>query len=60
MMNRDKYVESYKTRYGSIKNANKSYNRYLEGVNKQNNQAERKATRVARFKAQEEREALND
>tara|TARA_R100000808_G_scaffold8540_2_gene24149 strand:+ start:2763 stop:2945 length:183 start_codon:yes stop_codon:yes gene_type:complete len=59
-MNRDKYVESYKTRNGSTKNANKSYNRYLEGVNKQNNQANRQAKfKANELKAQQEREALN-
>ena len=59
-MNRDKYVESYKTRNGSTKNANKSYNRYLEGVNKQNNQANRQAKfKASELKAQQEREALN-
>ena len=59
-MNRDKYVESYKARNGSTKNANKSYNRYLEGVNKQNNQANRQTSfRANELKAQQEREALN-
>ena len=48
-MNKEKYIESYKLRNGSTKNASKSYARYLEGVIKQNNQSNRKDTRIARF-----------
>ena len=47
-MNKEQYIESYKARNGSTKNASKSYKRYAEGVNKQFSQARRTAT----FKAE--------
>tara|TARA_R110002012_G_scaffold305872_2_gene510189 strand:- start:504 stop:680 length:177 start_codon:yes stop_codon:yes gene_type:complete len=52
-MNREKYIESYTLRNGSSKNASKSYTRYLEGVIKQDNQAKRKDTRIARYLEEE-------
>ena len=48
----EKYITSYKARNGSTKNAHKSFVRYLEGLKKQNNQANRQ-------KAFREREVVN-
>tara|TARA_Y100001938_G_scaffold41535_1_gene57262 strand:- start:1225 stop:1401 length:177 start_codon:yes stop_codon:yes gene_type:complete len=57
-MNREKYIENYKSRNGSTKNASKSYNRYLEGITRQNNQAKRQASFRARvLEAQQKRDS---
>ena len=57
-MNREQYIESYKLRNGSTKNASKSYNRFLEGVAKQNNQAKRQASfRASVLEAQQKRDS---
>ena len=57
-MNRKQYIESYKSRNGSTKNASKSYTRYSEGVIKQENQAIREASFRARvLEAQQKRDS---
>ena len=57
-MNREQYIENYKSRNGSTKNASKSYNRFLEGVTKQNNQGKREACFRARvLEAQQKRDS---
>ena len=58
-MNREQYIESYKSRNGSTKNSSKSYKRYVEGVNKQFSQARRSATYKAEVrKAQKKRDSI--
>ena len=58
-LNKEKYIESYKLRNGSTKNASKSYTRYFEGSYKQENQNNRKKAFIKKqLEAQKEREAI--
>jgi hypothetical protein len=55
-ISKESYIERYKARTGSTKNASKSFVRYSEGVNKQFSQARRTAEYKARVrKAQKDR-----
>ena len=53
-MDKQTYVERYKSRTGSTKNASKSYKRYAEGINKQFSQARR----AAQYRAEVRRKTI--